>query len=52
MDADREREVVGGRALVHAPSGEPLEHWGMDEKQTADEFSVPIRIIPERIRSW
>jgi PPOX class probable F420-dependent enzyme len=31
---------------------EPLEHWGMDEKQTADEFSVPIRIIPERIRSW
>ena len=31
---------------------EPLEHWGMAEKQTADEFSVPIRIIPERIRYW
>lgn len=31
---------------------EPLEHWGMDEKTTADEFSVPIRILPERIRSW
>jgi PPOX class probable F420-dependent enzyme len=31
---------------------EPYAHWGMDAKQTADEFSVPIRIIPERIRSW
>lgn len=31
---------------------EPLEHWGMDEKATAEEFSVPIRIIPERIRYW
>jgi PPOX class probable F420-dependent enzyme len=31
---------------------EPLEHWGMDERRTAEEFSVPIRIIPERIRYW
>lgn len=31
---------------------EPLEHWGMDEKQTADDFSVPIRVIPERLRYW
>jgi PPOX class probable F420-dependent enzyme len=31
---------------------EPLAHWGMDEKATADEFSVPIRILPERIRYW
>jgi PPOX class probable F420-dependent enzyme len=29
---------------------EPLVHWGMDEKQTADEFSIPIRIRPDRIR--
>ncbi len=31
---------------------EPYEHWDMDPKATADEFSVPIRILPERIRSW
>jgi PPOX class probable F420-dependent enzyme len=31
---------------------EPLRHWGMDEAATAEEFSVPIRIIPERIRYW
>ena len=29
---------------------EPLGHWGMDEAQTAREFSVPIRIRPTRIR--
>jgi PPOX class probable F420-dependent enzyme len=29
---------------------EPLEHWGMDEAQTARDFSVPIRIRPERVR--
>ena len=31
---------------------EPLAHWGMDERQTANEFSLPIRILPERVRSW
>ena len=31
---------------------EPLAHWGMDERKTADEFSLPIRIHPERVRSW
>lgn len=31
---------------------EPLRHWQMDERQTADEFSVPIRIRPTRIRTW
>jgi PPOX class probable F420-dependent enzyme len=31
---------------------EPLAHWGMDERQTADEFSLPIRIHPERVRAW
>lgn len=31
---------------------EPHEHWGMDEKRTADEYSVPIRILPERVRTW
>jgi PPOX class probable F420-dependent enzyme len=35
-------------AKYHAP----LEHWGMDERQTADEFSLPIRIHPERVRFW
>ena len=29
---------------------EPLDHWGMDEAQTARDFSVPIRIRPTRIR--
>ena len=29
---------------------DPLCHWGMDEAQTAQEFSVPIRIRPTRIR--
>ncbi len=35
-------------AKFHAP----LAHWGMDERQTADEFSLPIRIHPERVRFW
>jgi PPOX class probable F420-dependent enzyme len=30
----------------------PLAHWGMDEEQTARDFSVPIRIRPTRIRAW
>jgi len=29
---------------------EPLDHWRMDEAQTARDFSVPIRIRPTRIR--
>jgi PPOX class probable F420-dependent enzyme len=29
-----------------------LAHWGMDESQTAREFSVPVRITPTRIRAW
>jgi PPOX class probable F420-dependent enzyme len=31
---------------------EPLAHWGMDERETADDFSLPIRIHPERVRLW
>jgi PPOX class probable F420-dependent enzyme len=31
---------------------EPLAHRGMDERQVADEFSLPIRIHPERVRLW
>jgi PPOX class probable F420-dependent enzyme len=30
----------------------PLEHWGMDEAETARDFSVPVRIVPERFRVW
>jgi PPOX class probable F420-dependent enzyme len=30
----------------------PLEHWGMDEAETAASFSVPVRITPERYRIW
>ncbi len=57
--------VVEGRAQVvplerrsdvhpayRAKYREPLEHWGMDERRTAEEFSLPIRIHPERIRLW
>ena len=29
---------------------EPLAHWGMNERETADDFSLPIRIHPERVR--
>ena len=29
---------------------EPLGHWGMDEAETARDFSVPIRITPRRVR--
>ena len=31
---------------------EPLAHWSMDEQATADDFSLPIRIHPERVRLW
>ncbi len=57
--------TVEGRAVVDgsaAPSDAhpeyrakyraPLEHWGMDEAETARTFSVPVRIIPERFRVW
>ena len=29
---------------------EPLVHWAMDEAQTAQDFSVPIRVHPTRVR--
>ena len=31
---------------------EPYAHWGMDARATADDFSLPIRIHPERVRPW
>jgi len=31
---------------------EPHAHWGMDERETADNLSLPIRIHPERVRLW
>lgn len=31
---------------------EPLAHWGMDRQANADDFSLPIRIHPERVRLW
>lgn len=31
---------------------DPLAHWEMDEAKTAADFSVPIRIRPERVRIW
>jgi PPOX class probable F420-dependent enzyme len=31
---------------------EPLAHWGLDEAQTARDFSVPVRITPVRTRTW
>jgi PPOX class probable F420-dependent enzyme len=35
-------------AKYHAP----LAHWGMDEAQTAHDFSVAVRITPTRIRAY
>jgi PPOX class probable F420-dependent enzyme len=29
---------------------EPLAHWGMGEAATAQDFSVPVRIRPTRVR--
>ena len=29
---------------------EPNEHWGMDDAQVGLDFSVPVRIIPKRVR--
>lgn len=44
------------RADVHpayaAKYHEPLAQWGADERATADDFSLPIRIHPERVRLW
>jgi PPOX class probable F420-dependent enzyme len=37
-------------ATYRAKYVEPLEHWDMDEAQTARDFSVPIRITPRRVR--
>ena len=31
---------------------ERLAEWGMDERATADDFSLPIRVHPERVRLW
>ena len=55
--------VIEGRALVdtsippsdvhpqyRAKYAEPLAHWGMDEAQTAQDFSIPVRIRPTRVR--
>lgn len=39
-------------ATYRAKYRSPLAHWGMDEEQTALDFSVPIRIRPTRIRAW
>lgn len=30
----------------------PLQHWRMDEAETAQAFSVAVRIRPERFRVW
>jgi hypothetical protein len=29
---------------------EPPDHWQLAEAQTARDFSVPIRIVPRRVR--
>jgi PPOX class probable F420-dependent enzyme len=34
----------------HAKYLEPHAHWGMDVADVARDFSVPIRIIPRRVR--
>jgi PPOX class probable F420-dependent enzyme len=39
-------------AAYAAKYREPLAHWGLDEAQTAREFSVPVRITVTRTRAW
>ena len=37
-------------ARYRAKYTEPHAHWGLDFTQTARDFSVPIRIVPTRVR--
>jgi PPOX class probable F420-dependent enzyme len=37
-------------AAYTAKYREPFVHWGMDEAETARDYSVPIRITPRRVR--
>lgn len=39
-------------AAYRAKYREPLAHWGLEEAQTARDFSVAVRITPVRVRAW
>jgi PPOX class probable F420-dependent enzyme len=47
---DRSVPPSDEHAAYAAKYREPLQHWEMGEAETADDFSVPIRITPRRIR--
>lgn len=49
-EVDRSIERSDVHPVYRAKYAEPLEHWGMDEGDTARAFSVPLRIRPRRIR--
>jgi hypothetical protein len=49
-DVDRSISPSDVHPPYQAKYVEPLAHWGMDEAQTALDFSIPIRIHPVRVR--
>jgi PPOX class probable F420-dependent enzyme len=50
--AEEDRSVLPSdeHSAYRAKYREPLAHWGLDEAETAQDFSVPIRITPRRVR--
>jgi PPOX class probable F420-dependent enzyme len=47
---DRSLPALDENAAYVAKYTEPHAHWGMDFENTAKAFTVPIRIVPSRIR--
>jgi PPOX class probable F420-dependent enzyme len=47
---DRSITPLADNPLYVAKYSEPHAHWGMDFSETGKAFSVPIRIVPTRVR--
>ena len=43
--------ILEGTAAVD-PDVRPSAHWALDVAQTAQEFSIAVRITPTRVRAW
>lgn len=49
-EIDRSIPPMDVHTRYRAKYAEPHEHWGLDFTNTAGEFSLPIRIQPQRVR--
>ena len=49
-EIDRTIPALDANAGYVAKYAEPHAHWGLDFVDTARAFSVPIRILPDRVR--